>query len=157
VIDALNMYLKVLNMLIRWKDEKVVGYILLVIGLCTMLYSIVTVLSVFNGGDAPLEILHAEESPDTEQEFTGNTTDNTTMPTIDFSEMMIPLFPMFNMLIWITIAFFLVVAGGRVAGIGIKMIKLQPHKEKSDQYKVTNKNKEEKQKEKKAERDGRGE
>ena len=44
-------------------------------------------------------------------------------PNIDLGQMFVPLFPMFNLLAWFLISFVILVAGGRVAQIGIKMMK----------------------------------
>ena len=96
-------------------NEKLVCYILIIVGLCIMVYSIATAIVVFTGsGDIPVKIL---EEKTTQQE----TTNGTAGPNL--GDVMTPLFPMFNALIWLTIAFFLVAAGGRIVRIGIQMMK----------------------------------
>ncbi|MDH7517663.1 MAG: hypothetical protein QHH19_04905 [Candidatus Thermoplasmatota archaeon] len=91
-------------------NEKLVGYILLIVGLCIMIYTIATVISVFTGGGGiPVKILEEK----TTQGASGSSPEDT----------MMLLFPMFNALIWVAIAFLLVAAGGRVARIGIQMMK----------------------------------
>jgi flagellar basal body-associated protein FliL len=95
-------------------NEKLVGYILLIVGLCIMIYAIATAISVFTGsGGIPVKIL--------EEKTTQGTSGGTTSP--NFGDVMTPLFPMFNALIWLAIAFFLVAAGGRIVRLGIQMMK----------------------------------
>jgi hypothetical protein len=97
-------------------DKEKVGYVILIAGLCVMGYAIGSVIIVFNGGVVPLELLHSENKK--------IDTINQTNQTINLGEIIEPLFPMFNALIWVVIALLLVVAGGKVARIGIKMMKV---------------------------------
>lgn len=91
-------------------NEKIVCYILIIAGLCIMLYAISTAILVFTGnGGIPVKILEEK------------TTQGASSPSP--SDIMSPLFPMFNALIWLAIAFFLVSAGGRIIRIGIQMMK----------------------------------
>jgi len=95
--------------------EKLVGYILIIAGLCIMIYAIASTLIVFTGnGGVPVKIL---EEKTTQQGSSGGTTSP------NLGDVMTPLFPMFNALIWLTIAFFLVAAGGRIVRLGIQMMK----------------------------------
>lgn len=100
----------------KLKDEKIVGYALLIVGLCIMVYSISSVISVFNGGGVPIKILQSENKETTQN--------NQSSQQPNLEDIMTPLLPMFNALTWVAIAFFLVAAGGRVARIGIKMMKV---------------------------------
>lgn len=105
-------------------DQKIVGYALLVVGLCIMGYSIFSVFSVFGGGNVPFEIL-VSEAGDADQNLSQGDIDITNMSisNINLEQVITPLYPMFNLMIWLAIAFFLVIAGGRVASLGIKMLK----------------------------------
>lgn len=97
-------------------DKEKVGYVILIAGLCIMGYSIASVIIVFNGGNMPLELLQSENKKiDTAKQ---------TNQTPNLKEIIEPLFPMFNALIWMVIALLLVVSGGKVARIGIKMMKV---------------------------------
>jgi len=99
-MSARKNYMKINN-------EKLVSYILIITGLCIMIYSIATAIIVFTGnGNIPVKIL---EEKTTQQ---GSS-----------SDIMAPLFPMFNALIWLGIAFFLIAAGGRIVRVGIQMMK----------------------------------
>ena len=91
---------------------------LLIVGLLLMFYSIITVIGVFNGGDVPMELLHADN---TEGEETKINNTNQSVPNL--GDIVEPMFPMFNLMSWIIIAFFILVAGGRVARVGIQMLK----------------------------------
>ena len=98
------------------KYEKIVGYFLLIIGLCIIIYSIVSVIGTFNDGKVPIEILNSEN-----KEINQNNGSN---QSLNLGDVITPLFPMLNALIWLAIALFLVAAGGRVAIIGINMMKV---------------------------------
>ena len=100
----------------KLNDGKIVGYALLIAGLCIMGYSIASVIGVFTGGEVPVRILQSENKK------TNQSSQSNQQP--DLGEVMTPLFPMFNALIWLALAFFIIAAGGRVAGIGIKMMKV---------------------------------
>ena len=97
------------------KYEKIVGYFLLIIGLCIIIYSIVSVIGTFNDGKVPIEILHSENK---------EINQNNGNQSLNLGDVITPLFPMLNALIWLAIALFLVAAGGRVAIIGINMMKV---------------------------------
>lgn len=103
----------------KFKDERIVGYALLIVGLCIMVYSISSVIGVFNGGGVPIKILQSEN-----KETTQNNQSNQSSQQPNLEDIMTPLLPMFNALIWVTIAFFLVAAGGRVTRVGIQMMKV---------------------------------
>lgn len=105
-------------------DQKIVGYALLVVGLCIMGYSIFSVFNVFGGGNVPFEIL-VPETGDADQNLSQGDINITNMSisNINLEQVITPLYPMFNLMIWLAIAFFLVIAGGRVASLGIKMLK----------------------------------
>jgi len=100
----------------KFKDEKIVGYALLIVGLCIIVYSISSVIGVFNGGEVPIKILQSENKETTQN--------NQSSQQPNLEDIMTPLLPMFNALTWVAIAFFLVAAGGKVARIGIKMMKV---------------------------------
>jgi len=100
----------------KLNDGKITGYALLIAGICIMGYSITSAIMVFNGGKVPIEILQSENKK------TNQSSQPNQQP--DLGDVMTPLFPMFNALTWLAIAFFIIAAGGRVARIGIKMMKV---------------------------------
>lgn len=109
---------------LKGKDEKIVGYAILIAGLCIMGYGIASVVNLSQGGEVPIEILHAVEGESNQNiPSVGNDSNNMSAPNIDLGQMFVPLFPMFNLMAWLLIAFVILVAGGRVAQIGIKMMK----------------------------------
>ena len=99
-----------------------------------------SVLNIFNGaGSVPIEILHSEDTTSGQQ--TIDISNGTPSIPIDFTQIMTPLFPAFNVLIWLAVAFFLVSAGARIASIGIKLMNTSPSiegtiktKEKKDKH-----------------------
>ncbi len=103
------------------KDEKITGYIFLIVGLIIMLYSLVLVLNVAGTGMVPVEFIETPESSNINNPV--NLSGNQTMPSIDMSSMMIPLFPMFNISLWLVICFFILVVGGKISSVGINMMK----------------------------------
>ena len=108
---------------IKEKDKIIVGYVLLCIGIILMFYSIISVIGVFTGGEVPIEILRAEEKDEIINAEINPRSGNITIPDIDLSQVIEPMFPMFNVLIWLFIAFFILIAGGRVARVGIQLMK----------------------------------
>lgn len=108
-------------MTIKEKDKTIVGYSLLIVGLILMFYSIFSVIGVFTGGEVPIEILNAEEKDSTTQTEDNPESNNQTSPNL--GQIIEPMFPMFNAMIWLTFAFFILIAGARVARVGIKMMK----------------------------------
>ncbi|MCX6666701.1 MAG: hypothetical protein NTV74_00445 [Euryarchaeota archaeon] len=100
----------------KLNDGKIIGYALLIAGVCIMGYSIASVIGVFTGGEVPVKILQSENKK------TNPSSQPNQQP--DLGDVMTPLFPMFNALTWLAIAFFIIAAGGRVARIGINMMKV---------------------------------
>jgi hypothetical protein len=108
------------------KDEKIVGYVILIVGLCIMGFSISSVINLSQGGDIPIEILHAPErqsEQNMEPSDIDNNTSNMSAPSIDLGQIITPLYPLFNLIAWLVIAFVILVSGGRVAHVGIQMMK----------------------------------
>jgi hypothetical protein len=104
------------------KDLKILGYALLIVGICLMVYSVVSALSILTGSDVPIEILKTVDSPNNTQGTIGeNGASN-----IDFSQMISPMFPVFNAMIFLTIAFFILWAGQKFARLGLNILKPTP-------------------------------
>jgi hypothetical protein len=93
--------------------DKLIGYLILLIGLCIMGFSIISMISVFISGNAPINIF--PQTTNTIQ------SDNNSAQNEQIG--LTPLFPMFNIITWFVMAFIIQAAGGRVASLGIKMLK----------------------------------
>jgi hypothetical protein len=97
----------------KQNKDKLVGYVILLLGLCIMGFSIISMISVFISGGAPINIF--PQTTNTIQPG-HNSTQNEQIG-------LTPLFPMFNIITWFVMAFIIQAAGGRVASLGIKMLK----------------------------------
>ncbi len=102
------------------KDEKVIGYVFLVIGLIIMLYSLLLVLDIAETGTVPVDFI---DIPATNTSTQMNQVNNHTVPSIDMGDVVTPMFPLFNFSIWLAICFFILVVGGRVSLLGVNMMK----------------------------------
>jgi len=100
----------------KQNNDKIVGYVILIAGLCVMGFSIASMISVFISGKVPVNILTT--NIDSTQ---SNGSQNNSAPSAE--KIMEPLNPMFNVLIWFIMAYILLAGGGRVASLGIKMMK----------------------------------
>ena len=76
-------------------------------------FSIIFMISVFISGTVPINIFPT--TTDTVQSV-NNSTQNEGVG-------LVPLFPMFNVITWFIMSFILQAAGGRVASLGIKIMK----------------------------------
>ena len=97
----------------KQNKDKLVGYVILLLGLCIMGFSIISMISVFISGGAPINIF---PHPTNTIQPGHNSTQNEQIG-------LTPLFPMFNIITWFVMAFIIQAAGGRVASLGIKMLK----------------------------------
>ena len=117
------------------KDQKIVGYVLLIAGLCVMAYSIISVIGVFTGGDVPIEILHASENQENAtMQPTIDEGGNVTMPSMDLGQIIEPMFPLFNLMGWLSIAFILLVGGQKIARVGIDLMKASIPQQKKAKF-----------------------
>ena len=115
---------------------KNIGYVILIAGLCIMGFSIVSMISVFVSGKVPVHIL-------TTTFGTSQSSGSLNNSTLTEGDIMTPLFPMFNTLIWFIMAYILLAAGGRFASIGLKILKASlPNAEtrRESRVQTTNKN-----------------
>lgn len=96
--------------------DKVIGYVLLVAGLCLIIYSAHLAYSTFTGAKSPPEIFELKDVPSVVP------TDQTQMPEVN-------VFPpsflnqMGNLSVYSLLIMLLMMAGGKIADLGIKMIK----------------------------------
>ena len=110
---------------LKVKDEKIVGFVLLIAGLFITGYGISLMFNISQGFEVSIEILQSNEEITIQNTETGDTYPyNNSAPDINLEQMFTPLFPMLNFMIWLMIAFFIFTAGIRVVRIGIKMMKV---------------------------------
>jgi len=101
------------------RDEKIVGYALLIAGLCIIGFSILAAIGAISG-DIPIRIVKVEETDTHQAEFNASSDE----ATFDMSQILRPMYPLFNLMAWLAIMFFLLFAGGRIARLGIRMMKV---------------------------------
>lgn len=109
-------------MKMKVRDTKAAGYILLIAGLSLIGYTVFSVYAVFTGSDPPLQVLK-ENSND----MGGANNSSASQP--DLSQLIKPLYPLFNLSAWLLVAFFLVTVGGRISMIGIQLMKVNTSEE----------------------------
>lgn len=99
------------------KDEKIVGYALLIAGLCIIGFSLIGVIGAISG-NIPIRII--EETGTTQAEFNASSGEMN----FDMSNFLAPLYPFFNLMAWLAIMFFVLFAGARIARLGIRLMKV---------------------------------
>ncbi len=94
------------------RNEKSVGYILLGIGVAFLLFSIIEMLMVYSGSAPPPNLI---------------TLGDLTMPSIDGTNVTLmegaQLSQLPNLFFWFVLMFFVLFAGGKIASIGVNMVK----------------------------------
>ena len=88
-----------------------------------MFGSIFSALGTFTDGEIPFEILKSEGTSESQEAEIDPETGNVTMPEIDLGQVVEPMYPIFNLTAYLLVAFFILIAGGRVARVGIDMLK----------------------------------
>lgn len=99
------------------KDYKAVGYALLIAGLVLIIWSVYSMYSVYTGAQAPPSVI--QMSSITISLPTGQGTPSVQTELLsgrDSSKLV-------NMSIWYALMFFVASAGGRIGGLGIKLIR----------------------------------
>lgn len=114
-------------------NKKKIGYVLLITGLCLIAYVIGSVLFVFTGyGDVPVNFFKNEQNYEKElkEQLESINMGNST-GVLDMSDYMNDMYPMFNLTIWLTIAFLLLFAGYFLCKLGFTAMKSsEPEKPK---------------------------
>ena len=94
------------------RNEKTIGYVLLGIGVMFLIFSIVEMLMVYSGTAPPPNLI--------------NLSDITT-PALDGSNVTLiqgaQLSQLPNLLFWFVLMFFVLFAGGKIASLGVNMVK----------------------------------
>ena len=91
----------------KLKNEKLVGYVLLTLGVALLVFSIVEMLNVYSGNGSPPKLFNF-------QDFAISSTS-----VIQGSQLSLFL----NLFFWLLLMFFVLFAGGKIASIGVNMIK----------------------------------
>jgi len=100
----------------KLKKDKLVGYVLLIVGLIIIFLAIVWAYSAFASGSSRLSIFHWDN-----QKIKINNGDNEPPQYLEIPGDQIS--KTINIMLWLTLMFFLVWAGGKVANLGVKIIR----------------------------------
>lgn len=94
------------------RNEKTVGYVLLAIGVVFLIFSIVEMLMVYSGNSPPPNLISLGD---------------VTMPGQDGSNVTLiqgnQLSQLPNLFFWFILMFFVLFAGGKIASLGVNMVK----------------------------------
>jgi len=96
----------------KWKDEKTAGYALLAIGIIVIFFSIYQMVTVFTGGSSPPELFNFSDisAPVAQGESI------LLMSGQDLSRLVAMVF-------WEMLMFFIMWAGGKIASLGVDLIR----------------------------------
>ena len=95
------------------KTEKIIGYILLTLGVILLLFSIFEMVNVYTGNTPPPNLFNLSDiSLPLDQ-------DGTNISLIQGAQ----LSQLPNLFFWFVLMFFILFAGGKIASLGISMIK----------------------------------
>ena len=100
-------------MKLKMKDEKVVGYVLLAIGIAMIFFSVYQMVQVFTGASPPPNLFNFSDI-------------RLTMPGETESSLLISgeeLNKLAAMVFWYMLMFFVMYAGGKIASLGVNMIR----------------------------------
>jgi hypothetical protein len=94
------------------KNEKIFGYILLVVGIVLLFFSVAQMIIVYGGGSPPPKLVSFSDISLPSQ----NGTNVTAVAGDQLSQLP-------NLFFWFILMFFVMFAGGKVASLGVNMIK----------------------------------
>jgi hypothetical protein len=100
-------------MKLKMKDEKIVGYILLAIGIAMIFLSVYLMVQVFTGASLPPNLFNFSDI-------------HLTMPGETESSLLISgeeLNKLVAMVFWYLLMFFIMYAGGKIASLGVNLIR----------------------------------
>jgi len=100
----------------KFKDEKVVGYILLAVGVAMIFFSVYLMFSVFTGASAPPSLFNFSDISFSIPQPGGTSETVQIISGQDLSRMVAMGF-------WYLLMFFVVYAGGRIASLGVNLIR----------------------------------
>lgn len=94
------------------KNEKLIGYILLTLGVILLLFSIVQMLNVYSGNSPPPKLINLSD-------ITLPVQQGTSITLIEGAQ----LSQLPNLLFWFVLMFFVMYTGGKIASLGVNMVK----------------------------------
>ena len=95
------------------KNEKILGYVLLGLGIALMLFSIVEMLTVYFGNNLPPNLV---STSDISLPGGQNGANVTFLSGVELSQIL-------NLSFWYLLMFFIMAAGGKIASLGVSMVK----------------------------------
>jgi len=104
------------------KLENISGYILIIAGLCLFIYGIILIFSISQGLTVPIDIFNTNQEINDINPPIDNNQYNTSNTNTSFEQILTPLYPIFNLLIWVSIIFFIIISGLKTIRIGLKML-----------------------------------
>ena len=96
----------------KWKDEKILGYVLLAIGVIVIFFSIYQMLIVFTGGSPPPKLFNFSD-------IYAPVAQGQSMLLMSGQE----LSKLVAMGFWYMLMFFIMYAGGKIASLGVNLIR----------------------------------
>jgi len=99
----------------KFKDEKVVGYILLAIGVVMIFFSVFLMFNVFTGASAPPKLFNFSDISFSIPQ-PGGIPETVQISGQDISRIVAMGF-------WYLLMFFIMLAGGRIASLGVNLIR----------------------------------
>ena len=100
----------------KLKNDKIVGYVLLIVGLIVIFLGIIWAYSAFTSGSSRLSIFHWDS-----QKIKITSSDNEPPQYLDIPGDQIS--KTINIMLWLALMFFLVWAGAQIANLGVKIIR----------------------------------
>ena len=104
------------------KLENISGYILIIAGLCLFIYGIILIFSISQGLTVPIDIFNTNQEINDINPPIDNNQYNTSNTNTSFEQILTPLYPIFNLLIWVSLIFFIIISGLKTIRIGLKML-----------------------------------
>ncbi len=100
----------------KFKNEKVVGYILLAIGVVMIFSSVFLAFNVFTGASAPPKLFNFSDVSFSVPQTGGASETVQIISGQDMSRIV-------SMVFWYLLMFFIMFAGGRIASLGVNLIR----------------------------------
>jgi len=118
--------------------KKKIGYVLFIIGIIIIAYTVGSVLLVFSGyGNVPVNFFEKEKDcseycNEQYNDMLGQIENGTPSINFDMNDYMSDIYPMYNLMIWLSLSFILLFAGYFLCKIGLSAIsdKTIPKQEK---------------------------
>jgi len=108
----------------EYKTRKKIGYVLFTIGIVIILYVLFSVLLVFTGnGEVPINYFNNEENCQdycntSYDQIMSQVSNQTPALSLDMDEYMSDIYPMYNLMIWLSLSFILLFTGYFLCKLG---------------------------------------